>query len=649
MKTRTSLLFAVAALAAAPAIAQHISFPTDGMQRGYFDRPYLRYEAEPDFCRNNGGTFLMPLDSYSQTPLQAEASRQCALQLLADGDFVEWTASAEADGLTLRFSLPDSADGKGTKCTLALYAGSEKLTDIQLDSFWAWQYSQIAYSQDKYPDNTPSDSKFARMRFDEVNVLLPRAIKAGEVFRLVREDASALPCTVDFVELEKVPAPVEFSQIEGEKVMYDPANGALQTVINANPGKTIYIPAGTYTVPRRLTISAANTRLVGAGMWHTTLYFSADSDNRTTYSQRGIETSASGLVFEGFSMTTLNNKRYYDNKSSYQVGKGFQGSLGTGSVIRDVRVDHFECGAWIADYAGQASNGLLVEHCRFRNNYADGINLCSGTTGATVRHCSFRNNGDDDMAIWSNTHTVSGNLYEYNTAENNWRASSLGVFGGKDNRAHHIYIADALEEGARINGEFENTGFEGTLQYSDITIERCGDRNGTAGEHGGFWGAACPALHIRGGYYNEVKNVNISNIEIINSRWRGIGISSNSGKAVRNLQLDNIHIDGVGEYEYALYVDPSAIGDATYRDVTAENCVEPAIGNGSPRFTLTELPGTGIDLLPADPYGPNQTDPNDPYGPNQPGSARTDTYLLHIGSRPLYLRATPAGPRKILK
>ncbi len=63
MKTRTSLLFAVAALAAAPAIAQHISFPTDGMQRGYFDRPYLRYEAEPDFCRNNGGTFLMPLDS----------------------------------------------------------------------------------------------------------------------------------------------------------------------------------------------------------------------------------------------------------------------------------------------------------------------------------------------------------------------------------------------------------------------------------------------------------------------------------------------------------------------------------------------------------------------------------------------------------
>jgi len=622
------------ALMALPAAAQHFDFPTDAGQRGYYDRPYLSYEAETDMFLSARGKLLEPPEPYSQIALQAEASHQCALQLADDGDYVEWTCDADADGMTVRFSLPDSADGTGTKCTLALYAGDEKITDIELDSYWAWQYTQTAYSQEKYPDNTPSDNKFARMRFDEVNVLLPRTLKKGEAFRLAREPGAGSTCTIDFVELEKVPEPVTFEQIEGEKVIYDPVNGSLQSVINANSGKTIYIPAGTYNIPRRLTVTAPDTRIVGAGMWYTTLNFNASSDNRSTYSQRGIESSADRLLFQGFSMTTANNKRYYNNNSSFQVGKGFQGSLGSGSVIRDVRVDHFECGAWIADYTGKASDGLLVEHCRFRNNYADGINLCSGTKNATVRHCSFRNNGDDDMAIWSSGHEVSGNIYEYNTAENNWRASSLGFFGGKNNQARNLYICDALEEGARINGEFVNTGFstDGVIEFCGITIERCGDRNGTPGEHGGFWGTVCPALEICGGYYNDVMNVIISDITIIDSRWRAIGISSKSGKAVRGLRLGDIHVNGVGEYEYALYIDPSAVGDATYRDITTENCVSPSIGNGSSNFTLTELPGSGISRITTDSY------------------AAWPGILIHtIGSRNVYLSRTASGLRKILK
>ena len=43
-----------------------------------------------------------------------------------------------ADGLTIRFSLPDSEDGKGTKGTLALYVNDEYVQDITLDSYWAW-------------------------------------------------------------------------------------------------------------------------------------------------------------------------------------------------------------------------------------------------------------------------------------------------------------------------------------------------------------------------------------------------------------------------------------------------------------------------------------------------------------------------------
>lgn len=587
-------LFGVLAIAAVlPASAQHLTFESDAIQRGFYDRPYLRYEAEPGLCDTYQGVFLSPPEVYSQQPLQAEASRRSAITLANTGDFVEWTADAEGDGMTLRFSLPDSSDGKGLTGKLALYTGNEKLTDITISSAHAWQYTVIAYTQEKYPDNTPSDRKFARMRFDETNVLLPRPIAAGQKFRLVKEDGNDIPYTIDFLELEKVPAPVAFEDIRGDKVMFD-GSESLASVINRSSGKTVYIPAGVYNVPRRMTITASDVKVVGAGMWHTTLYFNASSDNRGTYAQRGIEANGDRLLFEGFSMDTANDKRYFNNDPAMQVGKGFMGSLGNGSTIRNVRVDHFECGAWIADYSGKASSNLTVEYCRFRNNYADGINLCSGTCDAVVRHCSFRNNGDDDMAIWSTGHTGARNRFEYNTGENNWRASSCAIYGGNSNSVSHLYIADGLEEGLHVNGEFQGTGFEGTTSVSEVTIERCGDKGGTSGQHGGFWGAACTALHIRGGWHSEVKNVQISDVLIRDSGYRAVGISSNSSKPVTGLSLKNIHIDGVADNEWGVYVDPSATGNGTYQDITAVNCTEPIIGNGSSRFTFTELPGAGI-------------------------------------------------------
>ena len=80
-------------------------------RRGYFDHPYLRYEAEPDNCETNG-VFLS--ETFDQRDIQSEASNQVAVQLIAKGDWVQWTNEEAADGLTLRFSIPDDAEGKGT-------------------------------------------------------------------------------------------------------------------------------------------------------------------------------------------------------------------------------------------------------------------------------------------------------------------------------------------------------------------------------------------------------------------------------------------------------------------------------------------------------------------------------------------------------
>ena len=85
------------------------------------------------------------------------------------------------------------------------------------------------------------------------------------------------------------------------------------------------------------------------------------------------------------------------------VYKCFMDVFKGGSAIHDIWEDHFECGFWIADYNGTIdySNNLKIYNCRIRNNFADGVNFCQGTSNATVYNCSIRNNGDDGLAMWN--------------------------------------------------------------------------------------------------------------------------------------------------------------------------------------------------------------------------------------------------------
>ena len=267
---------------------------------------------------------------------------------------------------------------------------------ITLNSYWAWQY--ILKSGSKYPDNMPDENtKFPRMRFDEIHLKLENDIPANATFRLEKADDNDVPYTIDFVELEEVPVPVTFEDIPDEnKVSYSADKGSLELFISQNAGKTIYIPEGKYDVASRIIINGDGTRIIGAGMWYTEIYFSASSDDRSTYNKRGIETYSNNVFLEGLYLNTINNKRYYNNDPAYQVGKGLMGSFGSNSLIRDLWIEHFECGGWI-----EGSENLTIQNCRFRNNYADGMNLSYGCENSVVEHSSFRNNGDDDMASWS--------------------------------------------------------------------------------------------------------------------------------------------------------------------------------------------------------------------------------------------------------
>lgn len=588
------LIASLTVFAASAAVAQHVEFPDDALQRGYYDRPYLRYEAEPERCSGNA-TFLEA--THVQTELQSEASNQVAAQLINKGDYVEWTNTEAADGLTIRFSLPDAEDGSGTKGIVSLYVDDVFVKDIELDSYWAWQYT-VKSGNVKYPDNTPSSTKFARMRFDESYNLLDEKIPAGAVFKLVKADDNTSPYTIDFVELEAVAEPVTFESIEDEnKVEFTGANGdALISFINANPGKTIYIPAGRYVTRRRIVITSDNVKLIGAGMWYTELYFSASSDEKGTYSARGIECNKNNITISGMSLNTVNNKRYYQNDSRYQVGKGLMGSFGSNSVIEDVRIDHFECGGWISNDAGVACENLLVRNCRFRNNYADGINLCSGTKNAVVEHCSFRNNGDDDMASWSANTMTENNVYRYNTAENNWRASSLGFFGGKQNKAHHCVIIDAMEAGFRAVCDFPGPGFssDGYTEFSDISVYRSGCRGGKVGEHGDFWGNSNGAVYLLGCGQYDLVNISLDNIDIYDSKYNAIQIGCSGGHSIKGLKLSNINIHGTENY--GIYFG-NPRGDGTYQDISYDGIGAGSNTNACPSaFNFVDL-GSGVEEI----------------------------------------------------
>ncbi|MBP7151132.1 MAG: T9SS type A sorting domain-containing protein [Bacteroidales bacterium] len=571
------------------ALSQSITFPEDDKGRGYTERPYIRYEAEPGKCETNGTALN---STYDQRLLQSEASNQIAVNLILKNDYIQWTNEAPADGLTIRFSLPDNSNGTGIQGTFALYVNDNFVQNITVNSYWAWQY--ILKNGSKYPDNTPdATTKFPRMRFDETHVKLNAQIPANATFRLTKVDDNDISYTIDFVELEEVPQPVSYNSItDVNKVMYTADQGTLYSFIAANKGKTIYIPEGVYNVDKRIIITSGdNTKIIGAGMWYTEIYFTASSDDKSTYNQRGIEAYGNNMLLQGIYLNTVNNKRYFQNNDAYQVGKGLMGSFGSNSTIKDVWIEHFECGGWIEN-----ANSLTIQHSRFRNNYADGINLSYACKNSTVEQCSFRNNGDDDMASWSRSNGLcENNTFRFCTAENNWRASSLGFFGGKQNKAYNCVIIDPMEAGFRVTCDFPGMPFssDGYTELHDISVYRGGVASGVVGVSGDLWGNQQGALHLNSSTQYDLQNIIIYNIDLYNSKNDAVFLGSSS-KSILNLSLKNIHIYGTGRY--GLYFSGTK-GNATYCNIEYENIGASSNHNVIPSaFSFTENCESGFQL-----------------------------------------------------
>lgn len=359
-------------------------------QRGYYDAPYKRYEADLGVL-TNGATVTSK--SFAQADLQSEASDQICVNMSSANATVEWSISDAADGLVIRYSVPD-----GETATIGVYNGSAKITTITLTSIWSWEYLW----NNGNPNNGGVVNQNPKMRFDEVRYKFSTSIAASGNLKLVRETGNL---HIDFAELEVIPDAITAPT---GAVVYVGNGSDLQTFITANGGKKIFLPTGLYTVNRELYFGTSNTSLVGAGMWFTQINFT-----NTTSNNGGLRANATNISFADLYLTTNSTSR----SNSY---KAINGVFTAASTIKNIWAEHFECGAWIAQYnvGGPAiADGFTLSNCRFRNNYADGINLCKGTSNAIVEHCNFRNNGDDDQAIWcANGQECINNTFRYNTS-----------------------------------------------------------------------------------------------------------------------------------------------------------------------------------------------------------------------------------------
>ncbi len=520
-------------------------------QRGYFDAPYKRYEAETGTLTN--ATILSR--SFKQADLQSEASDQVCVNLFNTNSAVEWTMTQAADGLVLRYSVPDGQSG-----TLGVYNNGTKVSTLTLTSNWSWQYLW----SDSNPNNAGVVNQNPRMRFDEVRLKLSAKVSLGGKLKLIRETGNI---SIDFVEMEPIPiaktAPIG-------AMIYSGNGSTLQTFIDANPGKTIFLPAGTYNVNRKLWFGVDNTKLMGAGMWYTQINFTYYSTTGVT-NEGGLYADAVNVSFSDLYLTTVRNSRSY----SY---KAINGVFTPGSIVENVWAEHFEAGAWIAQYFFSATpytDGLIIRNCRFRDNYADGVNLCKGTRNTMVEHCSFRNNGDDDMAIWSaDGLECQNNTFQFSTSENCWRASGCAIYGGYNNKANNLYIKDNLEVGLRVNNCFAGIAFNnsGLHQFTDITIDGCSTFNDLFNNPVGAIDLVC---NNKAG--TQVKNVKFSKIDIIDSRNDAVYFSKTAGDGFYNITFENITINGTGlEYPnnnvnsltnkrgYGAIFDGNPAGNATY-------------------------------------------------------------------------------------
>ena len=445
------------------------------------------------------------------------------------------------NGITMRFTIPDSEDGMGRNGSIDIYVNDTKVRTVDLTSYYMWQY---------FPGGNPSDNPggVANFAFDEVHFLLDTSLKIGDKIKIQSTGANGLEYGIDFLEIEEVGGPIP--QPEGSYSVIDyganPNNeeddySSISACISAanSDGKNVYFPPGTYRINQIWRVFGENIKISGAGIWYTNIQFTNDQPGTG-----GISGGSGGDNLDGYCKNVefchmyinSNLRSRYNQQAAY---KCFMDVWSNG-YIHDIWEEHFECGFWIADYNGNIdySDGLKIVNCRIRNNLADGVNFCQGTSSSTVYNCSIRNNGDDGLAMWNdsnmNAKDETNNIFCYNTIEFIWRAGGIAIYGGSGHKIYNNYIRDThMSAGIHLNTIFSGYKFQNNtgIEFSNNILIKTGSVKGS-------WGEEFGAIDIDG----DIHNITFNNTYIYNAQHDGIHF----GNGFSDIEFNNIKILGTG-------------------------------------------------------------------------------------------------------
>jgi hypothetical protein len=498
------------------------------------------YEAEGPQATTNG-TVIGP--DYTQGDLATEASGRQAVQLTAQGQYVQFTLTAAANAFDLHYAVPQGQSG-----TLSVYVNGTKLSsELSLTS---------AYSYITTSDITGSKThKF----YDDARMILPSTVAAGSTVKFeVDSGDNAKPYTLDVADFYDIPAPT--AQPAGSISVVtegaDPtgasdSTNAFRTAISAAAAANVpvWIPQGTFVISSALQVQKAT--IEGAGDWYSQLKTNEFIDNTS---------QVSGPVnLSGFAILGSTVGRHDDSSAN-----AINGSLGTNSIVNGLWIQDTNVGFWLQ----YGNTDITVENCVVESTDADGLNFNGNASGNTVTNNFLRNTGDDGLALWSMPAPDTGITLSDNTVVQPTLGNGIAVYGGSGNTVTGNTIADtnALGSGIAISNEAFLTPFtplSGVTTVSNNTLLRTGALNPN-------WGHAMGAMRFDS--YNSAfsgATVNVSGNAVDDSPYEAFEIVSGggSGYAVTGLNLTNNTVNWTGTTVF----QAETTGSASVSGLTAGN------------------------------------------------------------------------------
>jgi hypothetical protein len=510
-------------------------------------REFVEYEAENGVTN---GRIVGPDRTFGT--LASEASGRRAVMLEGQGDYVEFTLSGPANALTVRYAVPDGADGKPIDARLGVYAQSRRVAELPVISRYCCYYGH-------YPFTKHVADGGGHHFFDHARILLDRMLPAGTVVRVTGDARSQVSwIAIDLVDFEMVPAPldrpsralsvVEFGADPSGEL--DSRDAFAKAIAAASASRRpLWVPPGHFRLDGHVQVD--HVEIAGAGPWYSVL----QGDGVGLYGRDAPNPSQAVHIHDLAIIGQVNER------DDHMALAGIGGALGGGSRIRNVFIQHVKVGLWLDG----PFDGLSVRHVRVLDTTADGLNLHRGISGVIIEESFFRNNGDDGIASWAEKLANHGIIIRHNTVVAPILANGVAIYGGYDITVSDNLIADTLTEGGglHLGNRFDAVPLSGRISLRGNMVVRGGSIDPR-------WHIGIGAVWLFALDAPIKAQIDLRTTRLLDSSQEAVLLF---GRRIDGLVVNGLRVDRAGGSLIELRAD----GSATLSRIRATGIAEPAV------------------------------------------------------------------------